>query len=375
MSLGVYVHVPFCDRLCIYCDFAKEIANDEKKVAYVEALEKESRYYDAAFKHATTLYLGGGTPTVLPIPLLKRLIQHLAQWIDIDQLEEFTIEANPNDITPELVHMLVAQGVNRISLGVQTFHNHHLKFLNRTHQTHHIKQALSTLREGGLSNINLDMMFALPYQTLEELKEDLNHVIALEVPHISYYSLILEEKTPLYSKVLKGQVAMLEEHLEAQMFEEVIQTLRAKGYDHYEISNYAHRDKQSKHNRIYWENQPYVGLGPSAHGRLGATRYGNQRSIKKYIEQINQQGHAQNERYAFNDLADTMMMGLRLREGINLNHLETRLNKNVFACYPKLQTFIDQGLLSYQQGQLALTDRGLFLGNEVFEMFVGDADD
>lgn len=375
MPLGVYVHVPFCDRLCIYCDFAKEIASDEKKGAYVEALEKESRHYDAAFKHATTLYIGGGTPTALPIPLLKRLLHHLTQVINIPQLEEFTIEANPNDITPELVQMLLTHGVNRISLGVQTFHDHHLQFLNRTHQTHHIKQAVTTLREGGLNNINLDMMFALPNQTLDELKEDLKEVVALNVPHISYYSLILEEKTPLYQKVLKGQITMVEEHLEAQMFEKVIRTLRAKGYDHYEISNYAHKEKQSKHNRIYWENQPYVGLGPSAHGRLGAIRYGNQRSIKKYIEQINQQGHAQDERYAFNDLEDTLMMGLRLREGINLHLLETRLNKNIFAAYPKLRTFIDQGLLSYQEGQLTLTDRGLFLGNEVFEMFVGDADD
>jgi len=375
LPLGVYVHVPFCDRLCLYCDFAKEIAHDDKKAAYVEALIKESRHYEAAFKHATTLYIGGGTPTALPMPLLTQLLKHLTQIIDVQQLDEFTMEANPNDITPELVQLLVAHGVNRISLGVQTFHNHHLKFLNRTHQTHHIKQAVAHLREGGLSNINLDMMFALPYQTLDELKIDLSEVVALKVPHISYYSLILEEKTPLYFQVLKGQVTMLEEHIEAQMFGEVIQTLRAKGYDHYEISNYAHHEKQSKHNRIYWENHPYVGLGPSAHGRLDQTRYGNQRSIKKYIEQVNHMGHAQHEHYAFNDLEDTMMMGLRLREGINLKTLEKRLNKNVFERYPNLQIFIDQGLLSYQEDQLALTDRGLFLGNEVFELFVGEGDD
>lgn len=375
MRLGVYVHVPFCDRICVYCDFAKEVANDSKKAQYLEALISETAHYKLFFKHAKTLYIGGGTPTALPDHMLEHLLRHLSENIAVNTLEEFTIEANPNDITQELASLFKQYGVNRVSLGVQTFSHHHLRFLNRTHRAEDVKQAIKILRDSGITNLNLDMMFALPDQTLEELRHDLHQLIDFEVPHISYYSLILEEKTPLYLKVAKGEVTMPEEQEEGLYFQTVIETLKEAGYTHYEVSNFATFGAQSKHNRIYWENEPYVGLGPSAHGRLENTRYGNVRSIKKYFEQVKLLGHAQEEQYAFNEVEDSLLMGLRLLEGIKVKDLESTLGAPLYQHYPKLLTFIEQGLLQEKNGYLSLTNRGLFLGNVVFLEFIGDQDD
>lgn len=375
MRLGVYVHVPFCDRICVYCDFAKEVANDTKKAQYLDALEEEMAYYQDFFKHARTLYVGGGTPTALPYPLLERLLQHLSSRLPMDALEEFTIEANPNDVTQEIAQLFKRYGVNRVSLGVQTFANHHLNFLNRTHQAQDVKLAVQILRDAGINNLNLDMMFALPNQTLTELKDDLEQLTQFDVNHVSYYSLILEEKTPLYLKVAQGEVLMPDEQEEGLYFQTVIETLKAAGYEHYEISNFAKPSAQSKHNRIYWENHPYVGLGPSAHGRLGNTRYGNVRSIKKYITSVQSVGHAQAEQYAFNDVEDTLLMGLRLREGVHVQTLEARIGGSLYERYPKLTTFVEQGLLKEENGHLSFTDQGLFLGNVVFSEFIGDGDD
>ncbi len=366
---GLYIHIPFCQSICTYCDFAKEIATPKKQANYIDALIQEFHGYKEEHKALTTIYIGGGTPSALKNDDLDRLLATIYDHISMQTIEEYTVECNPNDVTVEKAKLLKKYGVNRISLGVQTFNDHHLKFINRDHREADIYQALTILREVGFDNISLDMMFGLVGQTLDELNDDLQKVIRLNPNHISYYSLILEEATPLFYLVNKGQVTMIDDDLEGSMYETVMDTLIEAKYAQYEISNFAKKDYASKHNTIYWKNDDYVGIGASSHGKLNNKRYANIRSVKRYIESVASRGMPENTSYPYEPLRDYLLMGLRLLEGVSLDAIKERFDVDLLEHYPKLNPMLEQGFLTIEQNHLKFTRRGLLLGNDVFVLF------
>lgn len=368
MLTALYIHIPFCDKICIYCDFHKEMAKDSKKQRYISALLKELHSYKDQLSNLKTVYIGGGSPTSLSDNDLSKVLKTINDLIDVKNLEEFTIEANPNNITKEKAKILYDFGVNRVSMGVQTFNNTHLKFLNREHKEKDIKDSISMLREAGINNINLDMIFSLPNQTMEELEYDIKNVLKLEPSHISYYSLIFEEKTKLYYLLEKNQVSTNSEDLEALMYNEIINSLKSNGYNHYEISNYAKEGFESKHNLVYWKNMDYLGIGSGSHSLYNNKRFFNIRNVTKYIENV-YTNHTSKQHEDIEPLREEMMMGLRLIDGINVMEVEKKYKINLLDTYPKLNYYIKEGLLELENNKLFFTKQGLMLGNLVFSIF------
>jgi len=345
------------------------MATTSKKTRYINALLRELTYYKAELQHIKTIYIGGGTPTSLSEALLTVLLAKVAKTVNMQNIEEFTIECNPNDITETKALLFFKYGVNRISMGVQTFNEKHLKFLGRAHTKHDIYHGINVLRNATISNINIDMIFSLPNQTLEELQEDLTLALELDVPHISYYSLIFEEKTKLYHLYLKNKVEMQSEDNEADMYNTVIDTISGNKYEHYEISNFAKQGFQSMHNRVYWENKEYLGLGSGSHSLFKGKRFFNERNVSRYIEKLEASELPNREVEVLEPLREEMIMGLRLMNGVNLKEIELKYNLNLFEEYPELQTYIDQGILQLEEQQLKFTRSGLLLGNLVFSIF------
>ncbi len=371
MLTALYVHVPFCNQICTYCDFHKEMATFDKKQTYINALNTEIIFHQKQYQNLQTIYIGGGTPTALDLELLESLLQTIKQNIDLKQIIEYSIEGNPNDITKELVSLLKEYGVNRVSLGVQTFQPHHLIFLNRSHQNSDVLRAVTLLREGGITNINIDMIFSLINQTMEELEDDLQQIIKLPITHISYYSLILEEKTVLDYLYNQNKISINSEDLEGTMYTLVIDTLENHGFKQYEISNFTNCDLPSLHNLIYWQNKDYLAVGSGAHSLLDEKRYYNVRNVSKYIDAIHNNLPYQTS-YEREKLSEEMIMGLRLLQGIHIPSLEELYKITLLDTYPEITTFIREGLLEIQNDYLRLTKQGLLLGNLVFAYFLED---
>ncbi|MBN2605168.1 MAG: radical SAM family heme chaperone HemW [Bacilli bacterium] len=368
MLTALYLHIPFCNQICVYCDFHKEIASLKKKTSYVEALCKEIFKHKDELKHIETIYIGGGTPSSLPIELLEKIFISLHQVIDIDAKIEFSIETNPNDITDEFVTLISRYGVNRVSIGVQTFHEKHLAFLGRTHRESDVHLAIDRLHRNGITNINIDMMFSLVNQTEIELELDLKKVSMLDITHISYYSLIFEEKTKLYHLYEQNKVSMNGEDLEAVMYNMVLDTLIKIGFEHYEISNFAKDGFESKHNITYWYTNDYLGLGSGSHSLINGKRSFHPANITKYISQI-EQNEDNLTYYDVEPLRETLLMGLRMMKGINVAEINCTYQIDLLEMYPKLHDFIKDGYLVMNNEYLAFTRKGLLLGNIIFGIF------
>jgi len=366
---GLYIHIPFCEAICTYCDFAKELAKPEKKASYIEALIEEIKHYKESLIDVDSIYIGGGTPSSLDNKELTLLLAAIKSSVDLDQVNEYTIECNPNDVNQEKANLFKQYGINRISLGVQTFNEQHLRFLNRKHRNHHVEDSIKMFKAAEIENISIDLIFSLVGQTTVDVARDLSHFLTLGINHVSYYSLIFEEDTKLYHLYEQGKVKMNDESLEAEMYETIIETLVSEGYEHYEISNFAKNNKQSYHNTIYWKNKDYIGLGAGAHGKINSSRYANIRSAKKYIEAVQKDGTGIDCYYPYEAKRDYLLMGLRLLEGINLDDFEKRFNQSIFDAYPSLDQALSQGLLEKKGSYLRFTRKGLFLGNEVFAQF------
>lgn len=367
MLTSLYIHIPFCKHICTYCDFHKEVATLDKKKSYIQALIKEIKNNQSKIKNVKTIYIGGGTPTSLPYDLLESLLKTLTSVIELSGVIEYTIEGNPDDITDELVKLIKKYGINRISLGVQTSNDTQLKFLHRTHNNKNVRNAVSILKKHGLTNINIDMIFNLPNQTKEELQLDIDFLLSLDVPHTSYYSLILEEKSILYHLIKKKQVSIQDQDVEGDMYLQVIQKLKEAGYEHYEISNFT-KDKKSHHNLSYWTNKDYLGLGSGAHSKMEDKRYFNPSNVSKYISDILENKQTKTE-YDCHPLEDEMMMGLRLIKGIDLMRINKEYKVDVIKKY-QLNKYIDQGFLQVQDNLLSFTEKGLLVGNEIFMIFM-----
>jgi len=370
MLTSIYVHIPFCDHICTYCDFHKEIASDKKKQDYIDALCRELVVHQDDLVDIKTIYIGGGTPLSLDETLLAKLLETISQVVDTSRLVEYTIETNPNNLTASKIALLQHHGVNRVSIGVQTFQSAQLSFLNRDHKLADVTNGIQLLRDAEFPTISVDMIFSLIGQTMAELDDDLDKVIALGVDHISYYSLILEEKTILFHMYRKNEIEPNDEDLEGAMYERVIDTLQANGYDQYEISNFARNGAESEHNKTYWLNRDYRGFGSGAHSLMDGKRFYHEPNVRRYIQRAASDDFQPTSVEVTDGLADALMLGLRLTNGVSVTELNQRYDTDLFARYPELNNHINNGLIIHDNDRLFLSRSGILLGNIVFQTFV-----
>lgn len=365
---GIYIHIPFCKSRCIYCGFYSTTLLDLRK-KYINAvcreMELRKNYIREPF---STIYLGGGTPSLLDEAELTKLFLYINNVYDVDRNAEITMECNPDDITPEFTNMLSRLPINRVSMGAQTFADSRLRLLHRRHNSDEVKHAVKLLREAGIKNISIDLMFGFPDESLSQWKEDMSAALALNVEHISAYSLMYEEDTPLWKMLDTGKVKEIDEELSLTMFKELVCQLTDAGYEHYEISNFARPGYRSRHNSSYWHQVPYIGLGAAAHSFDLNSRQWNVADLKLYIEEINN-GIIPMEREeldndtTFNDIITT---ALRTSDGINLNALETRLGKRYRnTLISAAGKHLEQGLLEIRHDRLRLTSEGIFISDMV----------
>lgn len=365
---GIYIHIPFCKSRCIYCGFYSTTLLDLRK-KYINAvcreMELRKNYIREPF---STIYLGGGTPSLLDETELTQLFLYIYNVYDVDRNAEITMECNPDDITPKFTNMLSRLPINRVSMGAQTFADSRLRLLHRRHSSDEVKHAVKLLREAGIKNISIDLMFGFPDESLSQWKEDISAALALNVEHISAYSLMYEEDTPLWKMLDTGKVKEIDEELSLAMFKELVRQLTDAGYEHYEISNFARPGYRSRHNSSYWHQVPYIGLGAAAHSFALNSRQWNVADLKLYIEKINN-GIIPMEREeldndtTFNDIITT---ALRTSDGIDLNAMETRLGKRYRnTLISAAGKHIEQGLLEIRHDRLRLTAEGIFISDMV----------
>ena len=358
---GVYIHIPFCNSICSYCDFCKFLHNDVWASAYLTILKKEViKYYEKDI--VKSIYIGGGTPSVLSVTNLNKLFD-IVNLFNRSNNCEFTFECNVNDITIELLSILKQNGVNRLSIGVESFDKYNLKYLNRKHEYKDIINNVKLAKEY-FDNINVDLIYALPIESMHVLKKDVSELLKLDVAHISTYSLIIEPHTAFYNKGIKPIL----EDVDAKMYEYICDKLKKNGYIHYEVSNFSKVGKPSIHNLTYWSNQEYYGFGLGAHGFINHVRYENTRNFNKYLE----------ERYRLNevlmstleDMENELMLGLRKLEGINIVRFEDKFGFSIYDAFPKLHKAIKEGYVVLDDEMLYIKEDKIYIMNEILNMIL-----
>ena len=378
--LGIYIHIPFCKSRCIYCGFYSTVGL-ELRQRYVDAvcIEMQMRHADCP----STIYIGGGTPSQLTGEQLRQLFHYIYKVYG-EGAEEITIECNPDDVTEEYAATLSQLKVNRVSMGAQTFDNKRLAFLHRRHSAEQVTVAVQRLRDAGIQNISIDLMYGFPDETLDDWRCDIEAALTLNVEHISAYCLMIEEGTPLYEQMRNEKLEMRNgneemkndetEELERAMYNELIDRLTAAGYEHYEISNFAKPGFRSRHNSSYWHDVPYIGLGTAAHSYDGVSRSWNVADINEYIAAI-ERGERPAERETLDGdtrYNDRITVALRTSDGLDLNTLSER---HRHYCLKEAQRFIDNGLLQLKGSHLILTRKGLFVSDMVMSGLIYVNDD
>ena len=368
---SAYVHIPFCTQICYYCDFSKVFIKNQPVDAYLEHLIQETRSYEIG--KLRTLYIGGGTPTALSAQQLAYLLTELPKVMDLSEVEEFTIEANPGDLDPDKIAVLKESQVNRVSLGVQTFDNKMLKKIGRSHQEQDIYDNIRHLKQAGFDNISIDLIYALPGQIMDQVKENVAKAIDLDIPHMSLYSLILENQTVFMNRMRRGKLPLPKEELEAEMFEYIIEELEKAGFEHYEISNFSKPGFESRHNLVYWDNAEYYGLGAGASGYVDGIRYKNHGPIRHYLEAV-EAGKARitEEHLTLEEkMEEELFLGLRKKTGVSKARFEEKFGISFDQRYGQVvASLTEQGLLVPDDKQVRMTKRGLFLGDTVAEKFI-----
>jgi len=331
---GIYIHIPFCKTKCIYCDFYSVTKRDDSIEKFVDCMVKEIRLNETRLKDTTydTIFFGGGTPSVLTENQLEKILNALYKFYNIDENAEITLECNPGEITFEKLSHFRKIGINRLSIGFQSFSEKNLKFLGRLHSSEQSISTFNHARKAGFDNINIDLIYDIPKQKLKEWKNDLFLGTSLEPEHISAYSLTVEKNTALHSMVKNKTVIMPSEEVDKKMFLSTINYLEQKNYMHYEISNFSKKNKKCKHNLHYWRLEPYLAFGPGAHGFDGIKRWWNKKSIDYYLNKLeNNELPIESEEIlspkdAFNE---TIMNGLRLIEGAKIKKLNSYLDMDI----------------------------------------------
>lgn len=316
------------------------------------------------FSKPETVYLGGGTPSFLSISLLERLVRGIAERIDVSRVGEWTMECNPDDVSPELAEWLSTSPINRVSMGVQTFSDERLRWLHRRHNSKLVSEAVSLLRQSGIQNLSLDLMYGFPKQTIEEWKADIAECLSLRPEHVSAYSLMYEEGTPLFSMLEKGIVTEIDEDLSLRMFEILVDSLTEAGYEHYEISNFSLPRFQSRHNSNYWQQVPYLGIGAGAHSYDLSQRWNNVCNIESYISSV-EAGRIDSEyeettpEIRYNDIVTT---ALRTRHGIDLTMLQESFRSYLLS---QAESHIAHGRLTVDGSHVHLTRKGIFTSDDI----------
>ena len=371
LPTSAYVHIPFCTQICYYCDFSKVFIKNQPVDAYLKALIREFESYHV--RNLRTLYIGGGTATSITAQQLDYLLSQLSKNLNLDYLEEFTIEANPGDLTEDKIAVLKNSAVNRISLGVQTFDDRQLRQIGRSHNEAQIYSTIDNLKSAGFENISIDLIYSLPGQTMENLKDNVAKALSLGIPHLSLYSLILENHTVFMNKMRRGKLNLPTEDIEAEMFEYIISEMEANGFEHYEISNFTKPGFESRHNLMYWDNEEYFGCGAGASGYLDGIRYRNRGPIQHYLKGVDE-GNARlsEEKLAIHEMMEEeLFLGLRKKTGVSIKKFEEKFGLSFEKTYGSVVSDLkNQGLLVAEDGRVRMTKRGLFLGDTVAEKFI-----
>ena len=368
---SAYVHIPFCTQICYYCDFSKVFIKNQPVDSYLEHLLEEFRSYD--IQKLRTLYIGGGTPTALSASQLEVLLEGLTENLDLSVLEELTIEANPGDLDADKIAVLKNSAVNRVSLGVQTFDNKMLKKIGRSHLEKDIYENIDRLKLAGFDNISIDLIYALPGQTMEQVKENVAKAIGLDIPHMSLYSLILENHTVFMNRMRRGKLPLPKEELEAEMFEYIIAELERAGFEHYEISNFSKPSFESRHNLMYWDNAEYYGIGAGASGYVNGVRYKNHGPIRHYLSAVEEGNARITEEHLSQkeQMEEEMFLGLRKKSGVSMARFEEKFGRSFDGLYGEVvRDLVQQGLMQIEGDCVRMTKRGLFLGDTVAERFI-----
>ena len=368
---SAYVHIPFCTQICYYCDFSKVFIKNQPVDSYLEHLLEEFRSYD--IQKLRTLYIGGGTPTALSAPQLEVLLDGLTKNLDLSVLEELTIEANPGDLDADKIAVLKHSPVNRVSLGVQTFDDKMLKKIGRSHLEKDIYENIDRLKLAGFDNISIDLIYALPGQTMDQVKENVAKAISLDIPHMSLYSLILENHTVFMNRMRRGKLPLPKEELEAEMFEYIIAELERAGFEHYEISNFSKPEFESRHNLMYWDNAEYYGIGAGASGYVDGIRYKNHGPIRHYLNAVETGDARITEEHLTQkeQMEEEMFLGLRKKSGVSMARFEEKFGRSFDGLYGEIiRDLVQQGLMQIDGDRVRMTKRGLFLGDTVAERFI-----
>lgn len=385
-QIGLYIHIPFCKQKCSYCDFCSYANKKSFIKRYIQCVLKEiievGNNNKIDFENGKddlflvkTIYIGGGTPSLIDSKYIVQIIEDIKLNFEIDEKAEITIEVNPGTVTLEKLEDYKRAGINRLSIGLQSTHEHLLKEIGRIHTYLDFLDTFRFAREAGFENINVDLMIGLPNQTLEEVKDSIEEIVSMEPEHISVYSLILEENTPLFKKVEEG-LELPNEDLERKMYWAVKQTLEQNNYIHYEISNFAKKGYESKHNLDCWNQKEYIGFGIAAHSYTNGIRYSNIENIEQYIKNYDEDKTEEN--LVFHEKQDMeamqkeyMLLGLRKIDGVSIQEFKIKFVANpVFLYHSELEKLVNEELLEIDGDQIKLTNKGLDLANIVWEEFI-----
>ena len=372
----LYIHIPFCRQKCHYCDFYS-IGNLRRKDDFLKALfcefELQKDYLNN--RSLKTIYIGGGTPSVLSADDLLSLFETIGKYYQFSKNTEITIECNPDDLTKPYVEALKQTPVNRISIGAQSFDNDFLAMLNRRHTAGQIRDAVKRLQDSGFQNVSLDVMFGLPQQSFAHWKEEIQHFLSLDVPHFSAYLLTIEKNTVFGRWQQRGQLQQPSTETLWDMYRYLIDEMQKNGYEHYEISNYAKPNYTSKHNTAYWQQKPYLGLGPSAHSYNGVARQWNTANLVRYIEHLMQGKQLPFEHEVLstkNKYNDLIITALRTKKGISFSFLKSAYPEFWPVFEKALQKYTESDLLEIGENSVHLSEKGFFVSDTIFVDFMAE---
>ena len=381
-ELGIYIHIPFCKQKCYYCDFVSYSNKCSEVKEYIESLKKEIEEFDFSNYKVTSIYIGGGTPSYIDSIYIVEILSELKEKLKCNLIEfkdiEITIEVNPGTVDSKKLNDYKKLGINRLSIGLQSTKNDILKKIGRIHTYQEFLEIYKLARETGFKNINIDLMIGIPGQKIGDLKNTLQDIIKLEPEHISVYSLIIEENTPIEKMLENGEIKLPDEDLERNMYWYVKNTLELNGYNHYEISNFAKLGKESRHNLNCWNQEEYIGFGVAAHSYLNGIRFSNTINVEEYIQHIENNRKEENiqieESQSLEDKKNEfMMLGFRKIQGVDIARFKEKFIDNpIFLYRENLNKLVEEGLIEVDLNHIKLTNKGIDLANLVFEEFVDD---
>lgn len=376
-ELGIYIHIPFCKQKCFYCDFCSFANKNEMQEKYVETVINEIKNITHKEKYTvTTIYFGGGTPSILNPEYIKNILQEIKSSFKILDDAEITIEINPGTVNEEKLKRYKEYGINRLSIGLQSANDKILKNIGRIHDYKQFEETFFFARKCGFKNINVDLMIGLPTQAIEDVKQTLEKIIQKNPEHISVYSLIIEEGTTIEKLINENKLQLPDEETERIMYWTVVNELKENGYNQYEISNFSKKTYESKHNTNCWKQKQYIGLGTSAHSYLNKKRYSNTNNIEEYIKNIQESNISKNitiheEQTEESTMNEYMLLGLRMIQGININEFKQKFKTDPTIKYKEiLEKLQKENLIQITKTSIKLTKQGIDFGNIVWEEFI-----